>query len=339
MDPYSQRNQLKIRDPRSDGSEHDQTQNPDRNAAVSGNPQQTDRQPRYSDGFTMIPPNESRRSEMTMNAQKEEEAFQRWKETNRVTSVHVNPERLGGNVSLAEARQKQLTNLRCSKLQKKLKQDEQEKKRKREEEEKIQKMRAEQRQKAERLKERNEQEDQRRKEQLRQDHLRTTDSFLQSLERRAPGPVVSGCAPHTSSRSEAVESKQTDKPEKSVRDVQLEHRKVNAAFLEKLEGRGRGSENGVKMEGVQEAERPCLASEDFRQRLNISTDQQVHLAHLKPDPERSCSDGTEKADPEPDYDWALMKLMNSFPDYNKVFLDDILQQCSGNYEEACTLLL
>lgn len=69
---------------------------------------------------------------------------------------------------------------------------------------------------------------------------------------------------------------------------------MNAAFLEKLEGRGRGSENGVKMEGVQEAERPCLASEDFRQ-LNISTDQQVHLAHLKPDPERSCSDGTEKA--------------------------------------------
>lgn len=41
---------------------------------------------------------------------------------------------------------------------------------------------------------------------------------------------------------------------------------------------------------------------------------------------------------ESDYDWALMKLMNSFPHCSKVFLEDILIQCDGNYEQACTLL-
>lgn len=79
-----------------------------------------------SDGYTIIPPNESKRNEMkTSNydtnlifiyltflskwmkwsvvvaavAQKEEEALNRWKETQRVPSVCVNPERLG-NLSL-----------------------------------------------------------------------------------------------------------------------------------------------------------------------------------------------------------------------------------------------
>lgn len=134
----------------------------------------------------MIPPNESRRSKLTMSrltpplsdcptyitlffvhvlsqvtkvcvaavAQKEEEALQRWKEENRPPPVHLNPERLGkptrlyyrkyptqitnnlcdviltllctcficqgGNETLTAAREKQLTELRFSKLQKKV---------------------------------------------------------------------------------------------------------------------------------------------------------------------------------------------------------------------------
>lgn len=44
-------------------------------------------------------------------------------------------------------------------------------------------------------------------------------------------------------------------------------------------------------------------------------------------------------DPEVDYDWALMKLMNSFPDCARVFLEDILDQCNGDYEQAYTLLI
>ena len=44
-------------------------------------------------------------------------------------------------------------------------------------------------------------------------------------------------------------------------------------------------------------------------------------------------------DPEPDYDWALMKLMTNFPDCSRVFLEDILDQCGGDYDQAYALLV
>ncbi|XP_071340064.1 epithelial-stromal interaction protein 1 [Trachinotus anak] len=304
--------------------------------AASGTPPATDRQPRYSGGFTVIPPNESQRSKIKMMAQKEEEELQRWRETHRVSSVHLNPERLGGSVTLAEARQKQLADLRCSKLQKKLRQEELDRRRRQEEEAKLQRMKAEQRQKTERLEEKKRREEQRRREQFRQDHLRANQTFLQRFERTAPGPLASSSATHTSSRTEAVEIKQ----EKSLREVELDHRRVNSAFLDKLKGQCRGSENKPKQEeGVQEAESLRLASEDLRHQPSTTTGQQLPFDHLKPDPEQSCSGWTEEADLEPDYDWALMKLMNSFPDYDKVCLEEILIQCNGDYEQAYTLLI
>ncbi|GLD56586.1 epithelial-stromal interaction protein 1 [Lates japonicus] len=343
MDPYqSQRNHLNprrnthLRENTADMSENDQTadnNNPDRQAPDSGNLQATDRRPQYSGGYTVIPPNEARRNKMKTMAQKEEEEQRRWKETHRVTSVHENPERLGGTVTLAEARQKQFADLRCSKLQKKLKKEEMDRRRRQEEEAEQQKKRAEQREKAERLEERKRQEEQRRREQHRGDHLRVNESFLQSFERQAPGPLASSSATHTSSRSEAVERKQ-----RSEREVQLEHKRVNSVFLDKLENRGSGSEKAEKREGVQEAECPCLASEDLRHQPPTTTGQQLSFDHLKPDPDQSCSGWTEEADSEPDYDWALMKLMNSFPECSKVFLEDILIQCNTDYEQACTLL-
>lgn len=44
-------------------------------------------------------------------------------------------------------------------------------------------------------------------------------------------------------------------------------------------------------------------------------------------------------EPEPDYDWALMKLMNRFPDCSRDFLEDILEQCQDDYETANMLLV
>ncbi|XP_070694247.1 epithelial-stromal interaction protein 1 [Pempheris klunzingeri] len=306
--------------------------NPDGGAPDRGD-QAADRRPCYSDGFTMMPPNETQRSKLKMMAQKEEEDLQRWREANRVSSLHLNPEKLGGNVTLADAREQQFADLRCSKLQKKLRKEELDKRRRREEEEELQKMKAKQREKAERLEESRRQQEQRRGEQLMQDHLRAKESFLQRFERRAPGPLASSSATHTSSRNEAVESKQL----KSEREVQQEHRRVNSAFLDKLEGRG--SEGETRGEGIREAERPSLAREDFRHQPSGPPRQQLPLAHLNPDPERSCFDWTEEADPEADYDWALMKLMNNFPDCCKVFLEDILSQCDGDYEQAYKLLV
>ncbi|XP_051259286.1 epithelial-stromal interaction protein 1 [Dicentrarchus labrax] len=312
--------------------------NPHRDAPEGGRAAATDRQPQYSGGFTVIPPNESRRNKIKSMAKKEEEDLERWKEANRPQPVHLNPERLGGNVTLAEARQRQLTDLRCSKLEKKLRKEDLDKRRRQEEEEELQRKKAQQRQLAERQEERRRQEEQRRRELHKQDHLRTTETFLQRFERRAPGPPASGSATHTSSRSEALAGKQREES-KSVREVQLEHKRVNSAFLDKLVGRGRESERETKGEGTQEAEYPCFASEDFGHQPPKTPGQQRPFTHLDPDPEQSCSGWTEEADPEPDYDWALMKLMNSFPDCSKIFLEDILNQCNSDYEQAYTLLI
>ncbi|XP_076603455.1 epithelial-stromal interaction protein 1 [Chaetodon auriga] len=330
MDPYDKQ-RLTRYDPNSSGDNTPGESGQDqRSAPDSGGPQTTAPQPRCSDGFTMIPPNESRRNKLKTVAQKEVEDLQRWREANRVTSVHMTPEKLGGNATLAEVRQKQFTDLRCSKLQKKLKKEELDKRRRQEEEAQLQKMKAEKREMAERLEERKRQEQQRRGEKLWQDHLRTTESFLQRFERRAPGPLASGRATHTSSRKEESTG---------VREVQLEHKRVNSAFLDKLEGRGRGTENETKGEGIQEAEYPCFASEDFRHNQFNSAGQHFPLAHLDPDPEQSCSGWTEEADLEPDHDWALMKLTNCFPACSRVFLEDILDQCNSDYEKAYTLLI
>uniref|UniRef100_A0A3P8PEN2 CUE domain-containing protein n=1 Tax=Astatotilapia calliptera TaxID=8154 RepID=A0A3P8PEN2_ASTCA len=237
------------------------------NPNVHGNPQVPTGQPRYSDGYTIIPPNESKRNEMKTIAQKEEEALNRWKETQRVPSVCVNPERLGGDVTLAEVRQKQQINHQSMKLQKKIKKAEDDKRKRQEEEEKLQKMKAKQREKS-------------------------TD----------------------------VEGKQT-KESRNLREVQLEHKRVNAVFLDKLEGQARGSEREPKFESTQEAE------------------SQAPLSHLKPDPEQSCSGWTEEADPRAEYDQALMKLIKSFPNCDRDFLEDIFTQCNRDYEEASTLLI
>ncbi|KAK2905622.1 epithelial-stromal interaction protein 1 [Channa argus] len=320
-----------LRDDQSDPFGHNATPvNPERHAADSGNPQAADRQPRYSDGFTIIPPNQSRRSQMQTMAQKEEKDLQRWKETHRVTSVHMNPEMLGGNATLAEAREKQLASLRCCSVQKKLKQEDERRRKKQEEDEENERKKAEQRAKSERLEKKREQEQQRRREELQPDYLRRMENFLQSHERRAPGPLASSNATHTSSTSEASEGTQRQIPVKSTAEVQLEHQRVNSSWLDKLEAQARGGEReGVREQG---------ASADFRHLPSTPTGHDAPMAPPKPDAEESCSSWMESADAEPDFDWALMKLMNSFPQYSKVSLEDILDQCDGDYDRAYMLL-
>lgn len=264
------------------GNEEDNTpENSNRDDPDGKQQQPTDREPQHSGGFTVIPPNESRRSQITRMAQQEEQEYQRWKEANRPPAVHLNPERLGGGGTMAEAREKQLAGLRCSKLEKKLKKEEMDRRKREEEEEKFQMMKAVQREKAERLEERRRQEDQRRREQHQQDHLRATERFLQRLERTAPGPLASSSATPTSSRSEAMQGPQREKEPKSVKDVQQEHRRVNAAFLDRLEGRGREREDEVEEE--EEEERPCYTFKE-----SDPAGREPAPAHL---------------DPNPDYNW------------------------------------
>ncbi|XP_040057502.2 epithelial-stromal interaction protein 1 isoform X2 [Gasterosteus aculeatus] len=244
-------------------------ESPNGDAPDSGNPPATGRQPQYSGGFTVIPPNESLRDKLRRNAQKEEEELQRWKEANRVTYVHADPEKLGGAATLAATREMQHTDLRCSKLQKRLKKEELDKRRRQEEEE----------------------ENQRKKD-------------IQ--------------------REKAVEIKP-----KCERDVQQEHRRVNQAFLDSLEGRRRGSEQATRAP-------PLLAPDDFRHGPCDLAGQRVAPALPDADPDHSFADWTDEADPA--CDGALVKLMKSFPGCSRSFLEDILDQCSGDHQQAHALL-
>ncbi|XP_072253446.1 uncharacterized protein epsti1 isoform X2 [Leuresthes tenuis] len=298
----------------------------------SRNQRAANREPQYFGGFTMIPPNESRRSEMKSAAQKEEQDFQKWKEAQRPSSVHLTPEKLGGHVTLTEARQKQATDARCSKLQKKLRKEESDKKKKQEEEEELQLMKAKQREKAERLQEKKRQDEQRSWKQHHEAHARSTESFLQRIEKRAAGH--SSSAAHTSSKSVDMENETRGKQLKSFREVEQEHKRVNMAFLDNLQGQSGGTEKETKKESIHEQEHPYLDPDDFRQQTTI---QQLSLTHLESEREESFSCLTKET--EPDQDWALMKLMTIFPDCAKCFLEDILNQCNGNYEQAHSLLL
>uniref|UniRef100_A0A9J8BJU4 Epithelial stromal interaction 1 n=1 Tax=Cyprinus carpio carpio TaxID=630221 RepID=A0A9J8BJU4_CYPCA len=118
------------------------------NSPSTSNPQN---QPTHADGYTKIPPNESRWSKLQRIAKEEEENLRRWKEENRPGPIQLTPERLGGAVSLAEVRQRQQDESRLSKLRKKLRNEEMDKKKRQAEEEENEKMKAMQREKADKL--------------------------------------------------------------------------------------------------------------------------------------------------------------------------------------------
>ncbi|XP_029968192.1 epithelial-stromal interaction protein 1 [Salarias fasciatus] len=271
--------------------------------------------PQHSGCFTVIPPNQSRRSDLQAAAQREEAALERWREENRVQSVHIAPQRLGGGASEAEARRNQVTEFHSSKIQKRLKKMEMDKRRRQEEEEKNQRMKDTQRQKAELREQREQQEQQMRREQLQEDHFRTTETFFQQLEIRAADRLPSSCATHTSSRSDAEDGNRSVKEKKSEKEVQEDHRRVNSAFLDRLEAAGR-----------QEVERPPPPAAEAHS-----------LAQLRPRPQPEPSESTGAADPEPEQ--TLMRLQSSFPDSSPDFLLDILEQCGWDYHRAFALLI
>ncbi|XP_024919361.1 ensconsin isoform X2 [Cynoglossus semilaevis] len=209
-------------------------------------------QPQHMNGFTLIPPNENRRTQ-TIMTQKEEENFQKFRETQRAVYVQPGPQRLGGSGTMSEARQKQFVNHRTCKLEKKQQQVEQKLRIKQEEEAMLQEKKNEQRRKSERLEERRELEEIRRRGQLYQDHFR-----------------------------------------------------VNSTFLDNLEAHG-----GV--EGPQ---------------FSAS-------AHLEADPQWSWTRETKQT---PDNNMDLMSLKKNFPDCSMDVLQEILEQCNGDYDSAYALL-
>ncbi|XP_067111385.1 epithelial-stromal interaction protein 1 [Osmerus mordax] len=317
----------------------------------------TPQDPTHTEQFTVIPPNPSRHSKLKMMAQKEEEELQRYKEAHRPGPIHLNPERLGGAVSLVDARDRQLVELRQSKLRKKLKMEEMERKRRQEEEEEIQRMKDKQREKADKLEEKRVQEEQLRRVQQREIHYRTTDQFLQRFERTSIPPVASSSAAHTSSwvraqdyredrravenaalklkneeqrkKSEALEERQREEEKERRRNVQQEHRQVNAAFLDRLQGQ--------RLQGQREMESPPMAEEVYSREWEAQAREPQHPP-TPPEPDLAQGPAVWAEEADADYDWVVMKLQARFLDVDRDFLKDIVIQCSGDYLQACQLL-
>ncbi|KAM9192703.1 epithelial-stromal interaction protein 1 isoform 3-T3 [Dugong dugon] len=73
----------------------------------------------HTGAYTLITPNENRRNQIRRIAEKELEDLEKWKEQNRAKPVNLVPRQLGGSQSEAEVRQKQQLQLMQSKYQQK----------------------------------------------------------------------------------------------------------------------------------------------------------------------------------------------------------------------------
>lgn len=223
---------------------------------------------RLTGAYTLIAPNENRRKQIQMIAEKELENLEKWKEQHRVKPVNLAPTRLGGSQSEAEVRQKQQLQLKQSKYQQKLKREESVRIKKEAEEVEIQKMKAIQREKSKKLEEKKRLQENIRREAFREHQQYKTAEFLNRLETELPNRSTyqTACQNLQSSawarrqaykdsikeeenkklqkmkeeqhqKSEFLEFKRQQQEEERIRTQQDEHRRVNNAFLDRLQGR------------------------------------------------------------------------------------------------------
>ncbi|XP_052421531.1 epithelial-stromal interaction protein 1-like [Carassius gibelio] len=314
---------------------------------VTSNPQN---QPTHADGYTKIPPNESRRSELQRTAQEGEEKLRRLKEENRPGPIQLAPEKLGGAESLAEVRQRQQEDLRRSKLRKKLQKEEMDQNKRQAEEQKNERMKALQREKARKLEMSKKQGDEQRQKLYQDDKQMKTEEFLQRIERSSSSVsmAASNSMPASSwtknheyrearreeenadllkkkeeqrRKAEVLEEKQKQQEEDRKRRTEADHQRVNMAFLDHLEA----SSSGM----VPESTNVWLDDDDDDelQDTALSTVPNPSQVHTDCEEEDDCG-----------HMWTLMKLQNRFPYYERVMLEDIVKQCNGNYQQAYELL-
>ncbi|XP_072542050.1 epithelial-stromal interaction protein 1 [Salminus brasiliensis] len=343
------------------GDESENCLNNNQNPQNPQNPET--REPTHSDGFTMVPPNESRQSKLQRMAQKELEDLSRYKEEHRPGPINQAPEKLGGDVSLAEARQRQQVEVRQSKHQKKIKKEEMDRIRRQEEEDKNQRMKDIQREKANRLELKKKEEEERRKELYQHDLRMKREEHLQKLEKSSSVPMAASSSTSASSwdrgreyrdarkaeeeealkqkkaeqrsKSENLEKKQKHQEEDRKRRMESERLRVNSDFLDRLEasGSGRVSESHpstLKGGNIWQTDKPQDPASSL-----MPFSSQVH-SFKKEEDEEVEEEEEEKEDSG--HEWAVMKLHSNFPYYERDLLKDILSQCKGNYQQAYDLL-
>ncbi|XP_046936156.1 epithelial-stromal interaction protein 1 isoform X3 [Lynx rufus] len=195
---------------------------------------------RCTGAYTLITPNENRRNQIQRIAEKELENLEKWKEQQRAKPVTLVPRRLGGSQSEAEVRQKQQLQLMQSKYQQKLKREESVRIKKQVEEARIQQMKAVQRQKSNKLEEKKRLQENLRREAFREHQQYKTAEFLSRLDTESPDRSTCQKALHdsqSSTWSELLEFNWQQQEEERTRTHQAEHKRVNNAFLDRLQGK------------------------------------------------------------------------------------------------------
>nr|XP_020745164.1 epithelial-stromal interaction protein 1 isoform X1 [Odocoileus virginianus texanus] len=224
--------------------------------------------PTFTGAYTLIAPNEKRRNEIQQMAAKELEELERWKKQQRVKSINLLPMTLGGSQSEAEVRRRQQLQLIQSKYQKKLKREECLRIKKEAEEAEVQKMRAAQREKSNKLEEKKRLQENLRRETFREHQQHKTAEFLRRFEADVPhggACPAAGRNPQSSAwarrqaymdtlkeeenqklqkmkeeqhlKGELLEFKRQQQEEERTKSHQAEHRRVNNAFLDRLQGK------------------------------------------------------------------------------------------------------
>ncbi|XP_078415735.1 epithelial-stromal interaction protein 1 isoform X2 [Cetorhinus maximus] len=297
-------------------------------------------EPQYRGGYSMIAPNESRRSRLQMMINKELEDLKKWKEDNRPGPINLTPMQLGGVTSEAEARRQQQINLRGSKFQQRAKKEEYDRKRKEAEELEYQKKKEIQREKANKLVEKQRQEEEQRRAQLQADHYQANQQFFQTFETNRScrnSPLPPHCTVQTTSWSELAAEKESRVETERQKWLQEEHRRKNKAFLDNLERRQQSSENLLPFSPPFCDDESCepdtipyapvwTSSEDLREDERDNPGTMIKGI--------ACSNSPVGTD----YNWNLMKLQNCFPSYEVSVLEELLLQCDGDYTRLIQLL-
>ncbi|XP_030332418.1 epithelial-stromal interaction protein 1 [Strigops habroptila] len=225
-------------------------------------------QKQYVGPYVVITPNETRRSQLQQIAKKELDDLERWKEEHRQRPINMVPQILGGKESEAQVRQKQQMMLMQSKYQQKHKREEHIKAKKEAEETEILKKKAIQREKAERLEVKKRQQEMQRREMFLDDQYYKIHELLNRLDLSLPksdscqianhGPESTAwMRSHTYKqalqedenrrleemkqeqrrKAELMEFKQKQEEEDRMRARQDEQRRVNNAFLGRLQNK------------------------------------------------------------------------------------------------------
>ncbi|XP_026708955.1 epithelial-stromal interaction protein 1 [Athene cunicularia] len=225
-------------------------------------------QEQYVGPYVLITPNETRRKQVKQIAKKELDDLEQWKKEHRPGPIKLVPQRLGGEESEAQARQKHQMMFMQSKYQQKLKREEYIKAKKAAEEAEILKKKEIQREKAERLEVKKRQQEMQRRQMFLEDHYYKTNELLNRFDLGLPksdscqiangGPESTAWTrSHTYKqalredenrrleemkqdqrrKAELMEFKQKKEEEARTRAHQIEQRRVNNAFLDRLQNK------------------------------------------------------------------------------------------------------